>query len=185
VAKKRKPRTSSAGKKAKARRSRGRPVLFEDPRLRARFLKHLLETGSKGRAVTLCKVSYTTFNCYVQRDPEFAAAVDATEQQALDELEEVAHKGALKDPMLALRILERKRHKTWGKKTQVTHEGKVLHGHVELGELRREILDDPEYLEYLRTRSLTSSIDANGDASSVRADGQQGEVEAGSAPRLG
>jgi hypothetical protein len=71
----------------------GRPVKLDNKRTRDAFFKHLRRTGSRGRACTLAGIkSYQTLLNYMQLHEDFSAEVVEVENQALDELEESAHK---------------------------------------------------------------------------------------------
>lgn len=175
-----KPDKPKARKRVREPKRIGPPIILDNRHTRAKFLRHLLNTGSRGRAVTLTGITWTTFTKHLARDPDFAAEVATVEQESLDRLEAVAYQGGVDDPVMALRILERKRPKTWGKKSQVTHDGQIGVS-VDIGVMRRELLDDPEYLDYLRNRA----IEADGHAGALCPPREQGEVADGSTPRSG
>lgn len=117
----------------------------------------------------------------MERDPDFAAEVVAAENDALDELEESAHKHAKNDGRLALRILERKRNKTWGKTQQINHAGQIGLNVTAVSATRQELLNDPDYIEFLRSRA----IEGDSQPRAICSNGEQGQVADGAAPCLG
>lgn len=177
---KRKKKGGRAGK----RRGAGRPRAF-DAGLRRKLLGNLAKGHSLAEASVLIGVAYSTLCKQRQRDAAFDEAVKAAYREGRVRAKAKARGtilGAIgRDWRAALSYLERMYPEEWSKHRHVTHEGEIEVNHVaDLSGVRRELLDDAAYLEFLRNRAL--AID--GHARPVRQNGQQGAVEDGP-PALG
>ena len=157
----------------------GRPAKLRDARSRARFLSVLRKfCGVRGAACRHFRISEQTLRNEEARDPEFAALVKDEEERALDDAEVCVYENSATDPRVALRLLERKRN-GWQRREQITHDGTVnLQAMADLRQQRHKLLDDPDYLEFLRSRA----IEGDCQPGPVRQNSKPGKVADGKAP---
>jgi hypothetical protein len=162
------------------KRRPGRPAKLEDPQTRARFFRVLRKTGSRAFACQVAGIADNTLRNHEGRDAAFAAEVEEAEQETLNAIEANVLISARKDPDLGLKVLERKR-KGWQKQQQINHTGHVGLNVAAVSVSRQELLNDPDYIEFLRGRA----IEGDGHSSPLCANGQQGKVANGTPSRLG
>jgi hypothetical protein len=130
-------------------------------------------------ACQLADICDNTLLNHMNRDEAFAAEVEEVEQETLNEIEANVLKSARTDPDLGLKVLERKR-KGWQKQQQINHSGQIGLNVAAVSVSRQELLDDPDYIEFLRGRA----IEGDGHASAVCTNGKPGKVANGTPSRL-
>lgn len=183
MAKRKKATRKPKGRRGGKRRGAGRPRAF-DARLRRKVLAKLAKGHSFAEAVVLIGVHYTTLCKERHEDTTFDEAVKAAYREGRIRAKAKARGtilGAIeRDWRAALAYLERLYPEEWSKHRHVTHEGEIEVNHVaDLSHVRRELLADAAYLEFLRNQAL--AID--GHARTIRQNGQQGPLEDGPSAR--
>lgn len=110
---------------------------------------------------------------------ELRAALREAAKLFESDLATIVRKHCNKDPEFALQVLTRRVPKRWGTQKQKEEAADVnvnVGVKVDIAELRRAQMNDPEYLEFLRTRISQS----NGHASANGAHALAGQVANGS-----